>query len=170
MNQVAQIQLKSNSREANFTRRKLAANYISISRHPYSKSILSALLMISVGLNCYCQDDSLQRKLFNNDSIRYDIVYFGGGVNSSLKDRFPGRYVDLNLSVQCRHYLLEKDSTFWMNQLRDSHSDWATNLILYYLYKQNVNEFMIYNNREKWLRIKNTEIYNWSKFFSLHKK
>jgi hypothetical protein len=74
------------------------------------------------------------------------------------------------MSKAYRNYLLERDTIFWLERLRNENSDWATNLILYYLYDKDASQLIIFNVRKKWLRIKEDDIKYWKKFLSTSSK
>jgi hypothetical protein len=66
-------------------------------------------------------------------------------------------------------YLLTKDTTFWLPRLRNMHSDWASNLLLYYVYNGNAQSLaVLYNTTEKWLSVKRIEIKSWQDFLISH--
>ena len=103
--------------------------------------------------------------IFKNDSIKFNIYLITPSV--TMKVHPKNTYViDLHLSKQVKNCLLGLDSTFWLNQLHNPHSDWASNLILYYIYEEDGSTIAAFPNREKWLQIKYGEIYKWQKYFA----
>jgi hypothetical protein len=109
--------------------------------------------------------DSTVRRLINNDSIHFNLISAGGGVYATTEHQFRTRYIELYLDTSLRKYFKKLDTTFWMIHLEDDRTDWATNIVLYYLYDRDASEFVVYPNRSKWLRIKKIEIDEWRKRF-----
>jgi hypothetical protein len=77
----------------------------------------------------------------------------------------PSKYlirVDLNEKQQKEVKILTKED--WMKLLKGIHTDWAANLILYYMYERDA--FLYYsfiNNKERWrLTEKKNDIQYWS--------
>jgi len=70
------------------------------------------------------------------------------------------------MSKQHREYLVTRDTAFWLKHLCDENSDWASNLILYYLFDKDASKFIIYDRRKKWLKIKKEDVEYWKKFLS----
>jgi len=129
------------------------------------KKIISITVFVLLITKVYAQLDSLENKVFNNDSIQYKIVFTSPYPGS--KDQVVHWRVKLKLSQAVIGSLLNKDSCFWIKHLRNERSDWATNLVLYSIYKQEANHLdHVYPNRQAWLRIKQPEIDWWSKFLS----
>jgi hypothetical protein len=134
------------------------------------KVMLIFLICFFVGLKSYCQFDSLSHQFFDNDSVRYDIIYVSHGVLSKDSNHISKHYIRVRMSKVYRNYLVKKDSVFWLDRLRNDRSDWATNLILYYLYDKDASTLIVFNDRKKWLRIKYDDIRYWRKFLSTSKK
>lgn len=130
------------------------------------KSILFFLMVFMISLRSYSQLDSLEHKFFNNDSIHYDIIYVSHSVLSKESSYISRHYVRIRMPQNYKKYLLGKDTVFWSEHLRDENSDWATNLILYYLFDRDASTMIIYDKRKKWLNVKKNEIEYWEKFLS----
>lgn len=129
-------------------------------------SLLYLLLIIfKVGKG---QCDSIGIQAFTNDSITFSLVYSGGGIYAK-NGRMPGYYVDLKMSNDCREILLSKDGAFWMGKLQDSSSDWAANLILYYLFGRDASILLVAKDRTHWLRFKSKEMEYWEDYFESRK-
>jgi len=117
--------------------------------------------MILLSGNMYSQCDSFENRVFKNDSIKFTIVFVSPSV-ADPKRRVSGRYVQLNMTKECEMLLLKKDSAFWMHHLTNVKDDWATNLVLYYLYQKDATAIAyLFSTREKWLKIKRDEIRYW---------
>jgi hypothetical protein len=128
--------------------------------------LLIILPLLFAGISGYSQFDSLEHKYFNNDSIHYDVIYVSHSVLSKEPNHISKHYISLQMSKAYRDYLLERDTAFWLERLRNDNSDWATNLILYYLYDIDASRLIVFNVREKWIRIKEDDIKYWKKFLS----
>ena len=115
----------------------------------------------------FSQQDSLEAGLFNNDSIHYDITFLTPTASSYKKDPIIKRYVTLEITKETKAHLLKKDSVFWISHLSNDQTDWATNLVLYFLYKKDATIlFYLFSDRKKWVKYKNTDIDYWKKFLS----
>jgi len=132
--------------------------------------LLIILPLLFAGLKCYSQIDSLEHKYFNNDSIHYDVIYVSHSVLSKKTNPISKHYVSLRISKTYRDYLLGKDTVFWLERLQNDTSDWATNLVLYYLYDKDASRLIVFNTRKKWLRIKEDDVKYWRKFLSTSMK
>ncbi len=118
-------------------------------------------------LQSFSQVDSLDRTLFNNDSIRYMVVRVAEKINSSSPAKITMRYIDIEIPRHLRKYLLTLKMDFWLQRLSNENSDWATNLVLYNLYKRDaILLAVVYTNRNKWLKGKNEDVEYWKGFLS----
>jgi hypothetical protein len=82
-----------------------------------------------------------------------------------------GRYVELQIPRDCKNLLLKRDSIFWINHLTNEKQDWATNLVLYYLYQKDATGLAyLFDSRSKWLKFKNDDISYWKKIFKQKRK
>ncbi|MEP6844619.1 MAG: hypothetical protein ABI861_01385 [Panacibacter sp.] len=113
-------------------------------------------------LDSIAQYDSLERKFFNNDSIKYNLTLVTAGVYN--RDQAMAYYVSIILPKDFAKFLKTQNVAFWSKRIMDDKSDWATNLILYYLNQKDASLLMIYDSREKWLQIKDNEIDSWKQF------
>ena len=122
------------------------------------------ILFMLFSLKSFSQIDTTN--LFNNDSIKYTIVKVSEKGNSSLV-KVSFHYIKIDISKELKKYLFKLDDGFWLKHLSNETSDWATNLLLYYLYRRDAIVFLrIYTDREKWLRRKNEDIAYWEGFFN----
>ena len=119
-------------------------------------------LIIFLSGKVYSQCDSFEHRIFKNDSIKFTIVFVSPSV-ADPKRKMSGRYVQLNMAKECEMLLLKKDFAFWMRHLTNEKEDWATNLVLYYLYRKDATAIAyLFSTREKWLKIKKDEVKYWS--------
>jgi hypothetical protein len=131
------------------------------------KSVLFTFsILILFSSKSYSQADSFENRLFSNDSIRYDLIYVSPSVVTNDRGKIARYHVRLQMSKDERTYFLKKDTTFWLNRLCNENSDWATNLVLYYLFDRDASHFIIFDKRIKWLKIKKNEILDWKKFLN----
>ena len=71
----------------------------------------------------------------------------------------------MNMSKRIKKQLLKKSLSFWLDNLTNEKSDWATNIVLYYIYEREAMAIAAINDkRENWLQIKENEIEYWGKF------
>gem|GEM_PF-4790669 len=74
----------------------------------------------------------------------------------------------IKLSSEARGCFIAKDSALWIRHLTDTTSDWATNLVLYYLSQEHAGAFnLLYKDRKSWLPYKEGAIAGWKDW--LHK-
>jgi hypothetical protein len=119
----------------------------------------------------YCQCDSVENHVLNNDLIKYSIVTVTPTASNLKKSPMSGRYVELQIPRDCKNLLLKRDSIFWINHLTNEKQDWATNLVLYYLYQKDATGLAyLFDSRSKWLKFKNDDISYWKKIFKQKRK
>jgi len=112
------------------------------------------------------QDNSSILNILNNDSIKYKIIL----KTPSVKEPAPGGVfrVWIKLPKESKDYFITRDSAYWIRHLADSNTDWATNLVLYYLTTENAGAFnLLYKDRKSWLPYKEGSIEKWKNW--LHK-
>ena len=135
---------------------------ISIGKYLLMKKLTRfTFLLFFVCNSAFSQVDSLRAKIFNNDSIRFELRFYTVSATTQKKHPVSSHRIIVEMSTRLRQVLFEKDSLFWVTHLSDSTSDWATNLILYDLYKKDAMQFVYFKDRERWLSIKNEEINYW---------
>ena len=135
------------------------------------KKVISFIsLLFILYAKIYAQADSVNQNIFNNDSIRYDIAFHTPYMNEMKKNEQAHWRVRIDLSKNQQDFLRSKDSSFWLDHLRNDSPDWATNLLLYCICKKEANMLAyVYNTRKKWMQMKRIEIADWQKFFSSSK-
>jgi hypothetical protein len=134
------------------------------------KQWLPTFLLLTLLANlCQGQIEPSMQKYFNNDSIQYKVSFTSYNLVDKNSDKVSHYHIKIDMPNHLEKYLIVQDSTFWMNHLLDTSSDWATNLVLYYLSKREATFFItLYKNRTSWLPYKKQEIANWE--ILLHKK
>ena len=91
-----------------------------------------------------------------NDSIKYDVV-FSDGIFQTPKDYiYP-----TNLTVIKKQSLDSINYNQWLILLADTNTDWAANLLLYYMYQKDAFLFVINTDRKKWLHDKKDDDEYW---------
>ena len=134
-----------------------------------NKIVGLALLSCWFGLGSYAQAAENGRQLFNNDSIKFELLWISPSVESMAKKTKTGTFVELYLPKYVRDSLLKNDQKFWIDHLVGDSTDWATNLVLYYLHQRDAKLIqMLYPNREMWVSEKDREINYWSNFLFKH--
>ena len=102
-----------------------------------------------------------------NDSIKYRFGYVGMKVKE--KNTFiPSKYiVKMVLSDTEKEKVFAIKKNVWLALLADSSTDWAANLLLYYMYKRDAIEYYtVVKSRDKWILInkKDEELKYWKKY------
>ena len=129
--------------------------------------IIVFLSLFFFDLKTFSQGQLKDKHLFDNDSMKFKISWTTPSVESMRKKTKTGAFVELYLTKDIRDSLMRLDSTFWIGHLVNDSSDWATNLILYCLYRKDATQIgFVFTNRQKWLRIKPQEIEFWKKHLS----
>lgn len=131
------------------------------------KNYLFLFIMIILSSNTFCQSYLTDSTYLKNDSIKYEIVFKTRSILSQKHDKKIGYYIDLDIPKPIKQKLIKKDSIFWINKLSDETSDWAANLVLYYIFdREAVLIKAVENDRTKWMKIRTNEIEYWRKFLS----
>jgi hypothetical protein len=110
----------------------------------------------------YCQKDTSYDNYLNNQVIQYKVIFTTHNVVHKKSDLASRYRIKLDMPESLIAYFKTKDSAFWIHHLMDTTSDWATNLVLYYLTKRDAAAFSaLYRNRSGWLPYKKAEIEAW---------
>jgi hypothetical protein len=94
------------------------------------------LFYIFLFFNCmYAQELKPQKNglEFINNKIKYSVVRLSCKEKNGMAHTIVGKKIIVNLSNKQLDKLNKLTCKQWMNLLRDEKSDWATNVILYYL-------------------------------------
>jgi len=95
-------------------------------------------------------------KWISNDSIKFDVV-FSDGIFQKPKDYiYP-----TNLTVIKKQSLDSINYNQWLILLADTNTDWAANLLLYYMYQKDAFLFVANTNRKEWLHDKKDDDEYW---------
>ena len=129
--------------------------------------LFSSFSLTLAGLICMGQSSAnYDSNYFSNEMIKYDVVLLNNKISNKKESR-KGVFVSINMDKKLERELLHETNDFWLSKLKDNRSDWATNLVLYYLYNRDAATLLYINNdRKKWLKLKNYEIYYWTKWFN----
>jgi hypothetical protein len=119
-----------------------------------------------LSLRSNCQNRSFDTSFIKNDSITFEIIQVTSTaqMDKSHVGKF-GKFVDIPMNADTRDYLEKKDSVFWIAHLKDDETDWATNLVLYYLYEKDATILAHFRSRQKWLPLKAGDIQFWIHYF-----
>jgi len=103
-----------------------------------------------------------------NDSLKYHFGYVGMKVNPKTKGFTLSKFIiKIDLTDSAGDLLKRIKKNEWISKLTDSTTDWATNLLLYYLYERDATQYKVnITNREYWLILnqKQKEIRYWKKY------
>jgi hypothetical protein len=128
-----------------------------------------SFIAVFVCSTVFCQTYLIDSNYFNNDSIKYQLIFKTRSVLYQKSDQKVGYYINLNIPDSFKKKLMKMDSTFWFKKLEDETSDWATNLVLYYLYdREAILIRTVENDRRKWMKIRKKEIDYWKIFLASH--
>lgn len=129
------------------------------------KALITFLFFSALHNGVFSQVDTVTKKYLNNDSIRYFIVTKSSRARSFTERTPTMEYVGIEMNLKTYNSFLKRSEDFWLSHLRDSSSDWATNLVLYNLYKRDA--FIIKHgikDRNKWMPLKEDDINYWTHF------
>ncbi len=111
------------------------------------------------------QCDSSRLSHFDNDSIEYQIVLLSCDTCKPIST--IGYRVMMSLSESDSIGLIGIDKNCWMDLLKSERSDWASNIILYYLYQKDAALLAGRSGKEKWrLAQKQADLDYWNNFFN----
>ena len=127
--------------------------------------LLLSFLFASAYMPLQAQNNLENSPYFKNDSLTYRLGLVTQSLVSKKKDRPVGYFVTMNMSKRIKKQLLKKSLSFWLDNLTNEKSHWATNIVLYYIYEREAMAIAAINDkRENWLQIKENEIEYWGKF------
>jgi hypothetical protein len=128
------------------------------------KKILLIVILIFCKTVAFTQDSTSYASLFSNARIQYRLIQKSDLRFSNTPTKY---YFDVTLSKNQQQYLLCQPFDFWESKLQDTTSDWATNIVLYYLYEKDAFLYaFIFTDRNKFLAKKNDEINFWKDFIN----
>ena len=125
---------------------------------------------------CFGQADTLHLDFLRNDSIRFEFVRISIYPTAAQRKKLakahnvpqsyviPSRFVRVGLELDKKtvDFLLQQSPDFWMIRLKDTTSDWASNLTLYNIHARDAEMLAnVFNTRQLWMKIKNGEIAAW---------
>lgn len=108
-------------------------------------------------------------RIYAQDYVKNDIEHSFGYVSPELDMRsntmIPSKYiVMLNVSDNERKYYASLSRTGWLKLLKQSDSDYGTNLVLYFFTEKDAI-LILDKHREAWLRTsKNDDLDYWSNY------
>jgi|GEM_PF-5715206 len=132
-----------------------------------SGKIIGLLFFILITHSLIAQKDS-NLKWINNDNIKYHVVF---AADYNEKDILPlsiSRYLILaEISATCYDSLRKFQWSEWQTLLNSAKSDWAANLLLYYIYKKDAIVFnCVIKSRNDWIgQNKTNDVKEWEEFF-----
>src|SRR5947209_7344851 len=105
-------------------------------------------------------------KFLNNSSIRFEIWRQSLQMIDSNKIISTKYFIEINLNNKQRRILKSLSKKDWIRLLNDNNSDWATNLVLYDIYKKDAFLFnSVLKTRNEWiLSNKSNDISYWKNF------
>lgn len=109
-------------------------------------------------------NDTLEQKkafdFIQNDSIKYSVVLMT--CQKCVPVRSVGCRIVVDLSQTQIGIVKKIDYATWMMLLNDDKTDWAANLILYYLYDRDAILFSLGKKRDAWCVVqKHDDIQYW---------
>lgn len=128
------------------------------------KSTLKIFLSILILKNSLLfSQDKNKILILINDSIKYKILLIGPTILPDEKYQPTKQIVLINLSDEEKNYYQTLSINEWVKLLSDTKTDWATNLILYWLFEKEASKLKLGKN--KWKKIyKAKEIDVWKSF------
>jgi hypothetical protein len=128
------------------------------------KICLTLCIFLLAAINGYCQD-SLINEYLRNSSLKYDVLLQTRSLVTKKNPPGATYHVVIDMPRDIRKKLLRKKFDFWQSKLDSDSTDWASNLVLYYLYDRDaIAVTVVKDDRRKWLSIKEREIKYWKDF------
>src|SRR5450432_514346 len=117
-----------------------------------TKNATLILLLQILCVGAISQVNSLESRIINNDSIRFKFSLVTPSVTTLKTEPVAKCYVYVIMPAEFKKVLAKKNLSFWLPYLEDNRSDWAANMILYFLNKRDRAPLVyIYKTREMWL-------------------
>jgi hypothetical protein len=132
------------------------------------KNILLSLVFFFVLINCNSQKDSKMAPknkktdilFIQNDSIKYEVVLLA--CDTCVPISSIGYRVRVKLSEKELGVAEKISYEDWINLLNNNKTDWAANLILYYLFDKDAFLLARSDNRELWIKnLKEDDLKYW---------
>ena len=129
-----------------------------------TKSICFLLCLLIIH-NVMIAQSSIE-SYFKNDSIKFQILRTTKPLSKDRNTRVLFYHLMVSLPEKLKKSLLQKDSIFWLKKFDDEKSDWAANVLLYYIYERDAALLVVYNTRDAWLPYKQNQVRYWRKYFA----
>jgi hypothetical protein len=124
--------------------------------------LIAVCCLIVSGVSAFGQTDSVYDNYLKNGSIKYGVLFTSHNLVNKNSDGANRYRINVELPEEAIIYFRSKDSAYWITHLTDTASDWATNLIMYFLTKRDASAFYaLYINRSAWLPYKKSDIRDW---------
>ena len=111
-----------------------------------------------------------------NDSIKYTLIFSSPSAIGKMKNQ-PSKYrVLIDMPRSIRDSFTTKSNDYWFEKLKDTTSDWAAVLILYYLHDQDafiikgIEAVKERNNENLWISVREKELDYWINFLRSREK
>lgn len=102
---------------------------------------------------------------FNNDSIKYRVVRVQVPISSGNKKLVTACRILIDFDKAQIDSLKKIETKTYLNYLENNKSDFATNIILYYLYNRDATPLLILQNRmDLWPDVRVKEYNYWRDF------
>jgi len=97
-----------------------------------------------------------------NDGIKYEIAIVS---RSILHNRPSMNYIIIDMPKKTKKFFLRQNFEYWKAKLTDTTSDWAANLVLYFIYERDaMNIKHLKNDINLWRSTKENQISFWKEF------
>lgn len=128
------------------------------------KIILNLIFIMTISLRGFSQN---KLSFCYNDSIKYSFGLVSMKM-INMKEVIPSTYiVVIDLDDKQKMELKNITRNTWLKLLKDTTTDWASNLLLYHLKKRNAIEFYaVIKNRRDWILLKKNkeDLRYWKKY------
>ena len=128
------------------------------------KIILYLIFMMTISLRGFSQN---KLSFCYNDSIKYSFGLVGMKL-INMNEVIPSKYiVVIDLNEEQAMILKNITKNTWLELLKDTTTDWASNLLLYHLKKRDAIEFYaVIKNRKDWILLKKNkeDLKYWKKY------
>jgi hypothetical protein len=139
---------------------------------------IDAVFLLIVISTCVISNGVAQKmypaknSFIKNDSIKYSFAYVSMKMNFTKKTFIPSKHIiEIKLDTLEEDIVQKIKKDEWLTLLSDTTTDWAANLLLYYLHRRDAVQYYVnIKNREYWVLLnqKRKEIRYWQKYLSSH--
>ena len=117
-----------------------------------SMKLFSTFIVLLITFRLSAQIDSLKRYI-NNRNVQFRVWFISPQIDDTIVVVEPKFVVHVTMDDNVKSLVKYLKRDDWRLLLRDTTMDWATNLLLYELYKKDGHRFKGILNRDEWISV-----------------